>query len=76
MAADNDLESRRSRIAVERMLIMQHVDDDSADLDDPRSWNLLGPAPPVVVPPNSQDRRDKIQRLEDFRASDVARVDD
>src|SRR5688572_29506170 len=61
MARHNDPDTPCKVVNRQRVKVMQHVDADTADIDDSRFWNGLGPAPCFVVPTDRIDRCDPLE---------------
>src|SRR6267143_2426758 len=76
MAADDRLEAGGGRIEVERVEVVQDIEDDVPDANDLRVLQRLRPILTVVVPPHGDHRSHFAQRLQHVGTADVTGVDD
>lgn len=76
MAADNRMESRRYRVEVKGLDIVQHVERDAPHLDHFGFGQGVGPLPLVIVPAYGDHRGDSVQCFEYLRCPDVPCMDD
>ncbi len=76
MPAHHHTESRGGRVKIERLDIMQHVDQRVACFRHGRFRKRIGPGTVIGVAPDGHHGRQLFERFDDFRSADVTRVDD
>lgn len=72
MSAHDHLESRRGRIEIQRVNIVQHVDQRVSGFRNGRLRKRIRPGIVVRVSPHGHYGRQFLQRIDNFRAADVA----
>ena len=75
MAAHYHSEARRRSIKIQRVDIMEYIDQRWARFCHCRLRQRIRPAPMVRIAPHGDHWRQSLQRIEDFLSANVSRMD-
>jgi hypothetical protein len=76
MAAHHHSEARRRGIKVQRVDIMEYIDQCWARFRHGRFGKRIRPVPMVRIAPHGDHWRQSLQRIEDLLSANVSRMDD
>ena len=75
MAADHHSEARRRSIKIQRVDIMEYIDQRWAGFHHCRFRQRIRPASMVRIAPHGDYRRQSLQRIKDFLSANVSSMD-